>query len=128
MNFLIAILSLSTIFALAGCYNQNASEPQNSSEPIAQATPSAETNNIVDEQPNSTAQNNQYIGKERAKEIALANAGLSAKDVKFIKAELDKDDATVIYEIDFKHGSKEYEADISATDGKILWWDVDIDD
>lgn len=70
----------------------------------------------------------EFIGKEKAKEIALEKAGLKEADVKFIKVEIDRDNGIVIYEVEFKHGLKEFSADIKADDGKILDWEVDLDD
>lgn len=70
----------------------------------------------------------ELIGIENAKEIALKKAGLKETDVEFIKVEIDRDDGIVIYEIEFKHGLKEFSADIKADDGKILDWEVDLDD
>lgn len=69
-----------------------------------------------------------FIGVEKAKEIALKEAGLNEDEVVFEKAELDEDDGIWEYEIEFKHGRNEYEADIAATDGKILGWSAEIED
>ena len=69
----------------------------------------------------------ELIGKDKAKEIALKKAGLKEADVKFIKIELDRDDGIVVYEVEFKQGLKEFNADIKADDGKILDWEVDWD-
>ena len=69
-----------------------------------------------------------YIGKEKAKVIALEKAGFTEADVDFIKAELDKDDGTVKYEVEFKKGTTEYEADINAETGEILKWKKDLFD
>lgn len=71
---------------------------------------------------------NKLIGVERAKEIALKKAGLKADDVSFRRVELDKDNRVQKYEVEFRKGNVEYEADIKADDGTILDWDVDLDD
>lgn len=68
------------------------------------------------------------IGEENAKQIALEKAGLSEDEVKFVKVKLERDDGVYIYEIEFYKGYTEYSAEIKADDGKILEWDVDIDD
>ena len=67
------------------------------------------------------------IGLDAAKGIALKNAGLSASDVTFTKAKLDRDDGIYEYEIEFISGSTEYEYTIRAEDGAILEKDVDYD-
>lgn len=61
-----------------------------------------------------------YIGDQAAIDIALKDAGFAASDVTELKCELDRDDAVVHYDVDFKNGGKEYDYDIGATDGKIL--------
>lgn len=70
----------------------------------------------------------ELIGEERAKKIALEHAGLSEKDVIFERTELDRDDGIVKYEIEFRQGRTEYDVDIHAYDGKILSFEKDIDD
>ena len=64
--------------------------------------------------------NSQYIGIDKAKEIALNNAGISSSNAKFRKAKLEKDDGVYIYEIEFVVSSTEYEYEINATTGKIV--------
>ncbi len=68
------------------------------------------------------------IKKEKAKEIALKKANFKLSDVTFIKAELDKENGVYVYDVEFKKGNKEYSAEIKADDGKILDWEVDLDD
>ena len=71
--------------------------------------------------PSSTSTSSSgYIGVERAKEIALQHAGLSASGVNFVKAELDYDDGRAEYEIEFHHNFREYEYTIDAASGTIL--------
>ena len=68
-----------------------------------------------------------YIGKARAKEIALDHAGLTYSDVSFVRVELDWDDGRPQYEVEFYSGSKEYDYEIDAATGKILDVDFDIE-
>lgn len=65
---------------------------------------------------------NNYIEKDKAKEIALNHAGV--KDYTGFKIELDDG----VYEIEFKSDGFEYEYDIDATSGKIIKNDKEIDD
>ncbi len=71
---------------------------------------------------NATTQaNGQTISVDKAKNIALANAGLKAKDVTFSKAKLEKDDGRQVYDIEFYiPGQNEYEYEIDALTGTIL--------
>ena len=67
------------------------------------------------------------ITLERAKEIALERAGLSEADVTFTETNLDRDDGRLVYEIEFRQGRTEYSAEILASDGTVVSWDVDYD-
>lgn len=69
----------------------------------------------------------EYIGKEKAKEIALKKANLKSSDVTFIKVESDMEKGIYIYEIEFRKDNREYSADIKADDGTILDWEEDFD-
>ncbi len=66
-----------------------------------------------------------FVGEEKAKQIALDKAGLKATDVIFDRVKLERDDTTWVYEIEFKSQSAEYDAEIKAEDGTILEWEVD---
>ena len=68
-----------------------------------------------------------FIGIEKAKEAALQKAGIPADGVVFEKAELDNDDGVWHYEVEFRKGTTDYDADVKAEDGTILKWDVDMD-
>lgn len=71
------------------------------------------------------------VSLDKAKQIALDHAGLSASKVQFIKSETDRDDGRTIYEIEFvvKSGStvKEYDYEIDAATGKIVDYDYDVE-
>ena len=60
-----------------------------------------------------------YITAERAKEIALADAGVQAADAVFLRAQLDWDDGRAEYEVEFYSGNMEYDYDIDALTGAI---------
>ena len=70
---------------------------------------------------------NDYIGVDRAKEIALNHAQLNESDVQFAKAKLENDDGEVEYEIEFYSGRTEYDYTIDAVSGNIIEYDVDYD-
>ncbi len=61
-----------------------------------------------------------YITRDKAAEIALANAGISAADAVFDDREFDFENGAPVYELEFMSGGREYEYDIDATTGKIL--------
>ena len=66
------------------------------------------------------------VTAEQAKAIALVNAGFAAKDVTFVKNQLEFDDGILQYDIEFVNGQTEYEYDIDATTGAILSVDIDL--
>lgn len=66
-----------------------------------------------------------YIGKAKAKSIALKDAGVSASSATFTKTKLDYEDGIRVYEIEFYTNSAEYEYEINAKTGKIRDMDVE---
>ena len=81
-----------------------------------------------DEKKTNTVNEADYIGEDKAKKIALNKAGLKESEVSFLKVELDRDNGIVVYDVEFNSDRKEYSAEVKATDGTILEWDVDYDD
>lgn len=69
---------------------------------------------------NHTGVTGTVIGEAKAKEIALAHAGVSANNISGYEFELDYDNGQAVYEIKFKAGGYEYSYDINATTGAIL--------
>lgn len=59
------------------------------------------------------------IGLEAAREIALADAGLTAADVTFTKERYEREDFVYVYEIDFYTATEEYDYEINADTGEI---------
>lgn len=59
------------------------------------------------------------ITADQAKSAALADAGLSASDVQYIKAELDRENGTWVYEVEFQTSTHEYEYEINAHTGAV---------
>ncbi|MBQ7295438.1 MAG: PepSY domain-containing protein [Clostridia bacterium] len=67
------------------------------------------------------------IGKEAALEAAYAAFGFSAEDVKLLKAEKDRDDGVVYYEVEFiKNYDCKYSCDVIAASGKVVDKEQDI--
>lgn len=100
-----------------GNSDQPSIEPSVNTESTTQATQAATE---------SAAQNNNdddVIGVDSAKSIALNHAGVS--DASFTKAYLDYDDGIRVYDIEFTAGNKEYDYEINAHTGAIIDRDVD---
>ena len=60
------------------------------------------------------------IGKQKAQEIALADAGVAARDALHLIVKPDWDDGVRIYEVEFCTASQEYDYEIHAETGDIL--------
>lgn len=86
--------------------------------------------NVVLDKVSSTGTTNesQFIGGEKAKEIAFASARVTATSVTNLEVELDCDDGILIYEVEFNAGRNEYEYDINAKDGNIVKSSIDVND
>ena len=69
-----------------------------------------------------------YITADRAKEIALDHAGISASNAVFVKAGLDWDDGRTVYEVEFYANNTEYDYEIDPASGKVLSYDREWDD
>ncbi len=68
------------------------------------------------------------ITEARAKEIALAHAGVSAKSVAEYHCELDTDDEAAVYEIEFLAEGYEYDYEIDAGTGAVQKAEKKLDD
>ena len=69
----------------------------------------------------------QYIGKDKALNIALAKAGLKKSQISGCAVEFECDDGNITYDIEFYCGSTEYEFEIDATTGNIIEYETDGD-
>lgn len=66
------------------------------------------------------------ITEDEAKEIALSHAGLTTEEITFIQCELDIDDGTQYYDVEFyTQDQKDYDYEIDAYTGEIIEWDVE---
>ena len=68
------------------------------------------------------------IGHAKAKSIALNHAGVSESKAYDMEIELDDEDGTLVYEVEFKFGGMEYSYEINAATGAILKHEAELDD
>lgn len=100
-----------------------AAQPQPAAtQPTATVAPAATT--AAQPKANNTSGD---IGVEKAKEIAMSHAGVSAGSVSFVKAKLDYEDGVKVYDIEFYSGNVEYDYEINAATGAIVSFDQDIE-
>lgn len=91
------------------------------SKPAETQRPATQPNTPTQPQSKPTAA--AELSLEEAKSAALADAGLSAGEVSFHKAEKDYDDGVAYYDVEFISGSYKYEYEVAASDGRI--WERD---
>ncbi len=60
------------------------------------------------------------IGREKAKNIALSHAGVSASNAREMEVELDTEKGVKVYEVSFESAGIEYDYEIDASTGKII--------
>ena len=68
------------------------------------------------------------IGYAKAKSVALNHAGVSENKAYDMEIELDDEDGTLVYEVEFKSGNMEYSYEINAATGAILKHEAELDD
>ena len=68
------------------------------------------------------------IGYAKAKSVALNHAGVSENKAYDMDIELDDEDGTLVYEVEFKSGGMEYSYEINAATGAILKHESELDD
>lgn len=130
-----ALLALTLIFSLAACTNSDGGMNNNSENGgMNDNTESIMPDDNMLGSSTPLNGNNDAQGKvqaklsyDDAKNAALKDAALNSKDVQFIRCELDRDDGILKYEVEFKKDGVEYEYDINADTGEILWVDKDYD-
>lgn len=79
----------------------------------------------IDDDVITNNQSTNYISRDKAKSIALNDAGLNESKVRQLEVELDKEDNK--YEVDFEYNGKEYSYEINAITGKIIDKEVERD-
>lgn len=78
-------------------------------------------------EPLASAQDSR-ISREAALQAALAHAGLTAEQVHMVEIELDTDDGSVVYEVEFVCGRTEYQYTLDAETGAVLESETELDD
>ena len=92
--------------------NTGTAQTKPSSTKPAQTAPSANTSTGA-------------VDEAKAKEIALAHAGIKAADATFTKSKLDYDDGRQVYEIEWYAGGAKYDYELDASTGAILQSDYE---
>lgn len=115
-KILLTTIIMGMSVGLIGCSTQTLQSEESTN---TQTSTTVSSENISDSSSKMTV--------EQAKEIALNHAKLTSKDVSFINEESDIDDGLETYDIEFYSDNKEYDYEISATDGEIIEYDYDVE-
>lgn len=75
----------------------------------------------------AAASSKAYIGRDAAVDAALGHAGVTRSEVRKLEVDLDYEHGSMVYEVEFKVGAAEYEYDIGAADGDIVWYEIERD-
>lgn len=84
-------------------------------------------NNVQDITTSGTASEANYIGRDKAKEIALKQANIKESNISGLEIQLDFEDGIMVYEVEFYSNGIEYDYDINATTGDVIKEDKDTD-
>lgn len=88
------------------------------------------TGNIVlqDIESVGAASDKGYVGETAAKSTALSHAGVKEADIFNYSWEMDYDKGKMVYEIEFSSAGYEYDYDIDALTGEVIWNQKEADD
>lgn len=68
------------------------------------------------------------IGVDKAKEIAIGHAGITAQEANFIRSDKDRENGKTVYDVEFYSKDKtEYDYEIDAETGEIISYDSEVE-
>lgn len=128
---MMGVLTIALLLAGCGEGAKETPKPADSSIQTEENAPKqvqpAASNAASVSEPEVSAGNN-LISENEAKGIALKDAGFTEDQISGIRIQLEKDDRTWQYEVEFYAEDKEYDYEIDAASGNILSKDMDIED
>lgn len=102
-----------------GWFNQNSSQTGQNNGQTSSGSQSGQST--------QTNQGN-YIGQEKAKQIALEHAGVSQDNLRKLEIDLDEEHGVMVYEVEFEtYDRMEYEYNIDALSGAVLKYEKEYD-
>jgi len=75
-----------------------------------------------------SASDREYISEDKAKAIALAEAGLKEEDLSYCYGEMEYERGVMVYEFEFEANGIEFEYDINAMDGSVVKYKTETKD
>ena len=116
LKILIPLLLGSIVFTFVGCGDDIVTPQYGNGQQI-----SSDSNYV-----SSYTDLGEFIGNEKAKEIALNHANVTNPD--YIRVREDYDDGVKYYDVEFRKGRYEYDYEIHKETGRILEFDKDVED
>lgn len=115
------LTSLAALCAVlvTGCSNQASGESAPASPAATTRAGNTEESQVMPSAEALPPEEND-IGSDTAKSIALEDAGLTENNVEFIRSNLDYDDGKKVYDVEFYAGNREYDYEIDASTGDII--------
>ena len=131
ITVLVIALGIMLTLCLTGCIQiqqpaQDQSTDTQTEQPATDTTAPAADDTATAPADNA---NGDYIGEDKALEIALGDAGLTKDQVSntFVHIDYDDDRGRDEYEVKFYQGTTEYDYDVDAATGEITSKDIDND-
>ncbi len=110
---------LAAVIILAGCSGTPSSASETAA-PQVTAESAVETAAADKTAVPQASSETEGLTEEKAVEIALSDAGLTASDAVFTKKAKERDDGVVVYDLEFYGNDMEYDYEINATTGEIV--------
>lgn len=126
----LAIIIATVSISLVGCGNSGVvgnSNNNNNTSGVNNYETTTQDNSESNAQGNAqeNVNNTGDISLDKAKEIALAHAGLTSDQVNFKRTELEFDNGVKKYEVEFYYNNMEYSYEIDSHTGNILSYEQD---
>ena len=126
----LAIIIATVSISLVGCGNSGVvgnSNNNNNNSGVNNYETTTQDNSESNAQGNAqeSVNNTGDISLDKAKEIALAHAGLTSDQVNFKRTELEFDNGVKKYEVEFYYNNMEYSYEIDSHTGNILSYEQD---
>ena len=123
----LAIIIATVSISLVGCGNSGVVGNSNNTSGVNNYETTTQDNSESNAQGNAqeNVNNTGDISLDKAKEIALAHAGLTSDQVNFKRTELEFDNGVKKYEVEFYYNNREYSYEIDANTGNVLSYEQD---
>ena len=114
------LVMILAVGSLAACGSKQEPAPAPADTTTTEDTTATDSTAAPEQTEQAAPADSSEITADKAKEIALADAGVDAANAVFKKAELDFDDGVQKYDVEFFANDTEFSYDIDAKSGSII--------